>query len=160
MSFFKIKFVSRFNDDTCHEYGADAESDAVGFYRCFEKKSLELLTKTLNCTIHGFFNFSNDISGLPRCKNSSEAAQTYYATFEAIGKFQLDMGKRGCPRPCSLISYDVKQESVYTNTFIDPYKRVRARHTHMTFYLEHYDNDDHVHRTQLLTNFFPQDNPY
>ena len=78
------------------------------------------LESNINCSIDGFEDFLGNLTRLDECRDRKAAAET----FEKIEKVKKDfMGaawKRGCPIPCSEISYVATLSFFHENSRLDP----------------------------------------
>jgi len=120
--------VGNFPGARCKSYSENAtiESDYEGFTECSKNVFLSHIKSNINCSISGFFEFTNNIVGKSGCNDRISAAQTYKTLFDFMSKFTMKTDNYSCPLPCNTTTFNVQQNNVHINTFIDPLDEMKV----------------------------------
>ena len=120
--------VGNFPGARCKAYSENVtiESDYDGFTECSKEVFLSFAKSNINCSISGFFEFTNNIAGKSGCTDRTTAAHSYIALYEFMSKFTLKTEAFNCPLPCNTTTYNVQLNNIHINTFIDPFGQMKV----------------------------------
>ncbi len=122
--------MGNFPGARCKAYSEDGsfESDYVGFTACSKEVFLSYIKTNINCSITGFFEFTDSIDGKSKCNDRNSAAQTYITIFKFMSEFTLKTDAFKCPLPCNTTTYNVMLNNIHINAFIDPFNEMKVDH--------------------------------
>ena len=129
--FWSIKEVLKVNLNTqftpCNEI-----EDAHQYLLCSIKSIATQMLPLINCTIPGIMDLFENTS-LKECEDESSAANTLNHLLSRQYEFFDNPAKHGCLKPCAETYYEVDQNYVHKNSWIEPFKVESSEDKYLLF---------------------------